>query len=167
MFMGGVSAMEPRSFSQPGLSPLTVTESIALECIRQIIAEGRRVTNAEICAAIGSDNIDGGTGPGVLKRLERKGYITRAIHQRGMQVCDTFTGKCSAPPANTAPHWRLIYDRSRDSTPSLPRHKVSSTVPTLMAYLDKMMREENITLETAQLTLMARGMQQREEERAA
>lgn len=156
-----------QEFSQPGLPSLTVVERIALECIRQIIKEGRQARRDEICAAIGSDNYEGGTVAGVLKRLEKKGYITRSIHQRGMQICDAMTGKCSAPPRDTTPHWRLIYDRSRDSTPTLPRHKLVQTVPTIMAYLDKMMREDNLTLETAQITLMARGMQHREEERRA
>lgn len=159
------AAVRRKEFTQPGLPELTVIERIAMECIRQIIAEGRQARREEICAAIGSQNYEGGTVAGILKRLEKKGYITRSFHQRGMQLCDTMTGKCSAPPNNTAPHWRLIVNRSRDSTPTTPRHTINNTMPTLMAYIDRMMREENMTLQTAQITLMARGMQHREEER--
>jgi len=88
-------------------APLTTIEGIALECIRQIASEGRRATRDEICAAIGSDNYEGGTVPGVLNRLEAKGYITRDIYQRGMRLCIVSTGQCTAPPRDTSPHWRL------------------------------------------------------------
>lgn len=98
------TAFEVRRNANQGL---TTIESIALECIKQIVREGRRATNAELCAAIGSENYDGGTGPGVLARLEAKGFITRHRFQRGMQVCIAATGQCTAPPRDTSPHWRL------------------------------------------------------------
>jgi hypothetical protein len=88
-------------------APLSTIESIALECIRQIASEGRRATKAEICAAIGSDNYEGGTVSGVIGRLESKGYIQRETYQRGMKLCIVATGQCTAPPRDTSPHWRL------------------------------------------------------------
>jgi hypothetical protein len=91
-------------------APLTVTESIALECVRQIAREQRQATNAEICAAIGSENYEGGTAPGVLRRLEEKGYVSRTMYQRGFQVRIVATGEQTAPPRNTAPHWRTRSD---------------------------------------------------------
>lgn len=87
--------------------PLSVTERIALACVEQIASEGRRVSQDEINAAIGSQNTTGSTAAGILGRLEAKGYIERHIYQRGVQVCIVSTGQCTAPPANTAPHWRL------------------------------------------------------------
>jgi hypothetical protein len=54
---------------------LTATERIALECLRQIASEGRIADQYEICAGIGSDNMNGGTAAGVVNRLVSKGYI--------------------------------------------------------------------------------------------
>lgn len=104
-------ASAAQSPSEQNRPPLTPTESIALECLKQIASEGRRVTNAEICAAIGSDNHEGGTGPAVISRLEQKGYITRNQFQRGCQVCIVDSGICTIPPQNTAPHWRKRTER--------------------------------------------------------
>ena len=88
----------------PSLSPV---ESTALEFIRQRAQQGLPVTRADIAIAIGSQNLWGGTAPGVLNRLEAKGYITRTFYQRGLQVCDVDSGLCTAPPASRATHWRL------------------------------------------------------------
>lgn len=169
MFMeGGVMAsVQSRSF-RIGQSPLTATESIALECLKQIASEGREATQDEIRAGIGSENQCGSTATGVINRLVAKGYVERVgphPYQKAMWLRIVSSGEQTAEPKNKTPHWRHIYDRSRDSTPTLPRHKIVQTIPTMMAYLDKMMREENLTLETAQLTLMAMGMQHREEQR--
>lgn len=87
--------------------PLSVVESIAFETLKQIASEGRRATKAELCAAIGSDNYEGGTAPGVVNRLEQKGYVSTQRFQRGFQVCIVATGQCTALPNDTTPHWRL------------------------------------------------------------
>jgi hypothetical protein len=112
--MIGTSAVEsaqvPGSVRSRGFTlsecPLTAIESIALECLKQIASEGRQATQPEICAAIGVTNIQSGTVPAVLSRLEQKGYITREYYQRGMMICIRATGQCTIPPANRAPHWR-------------------------------------------------------------
>lgn len=57
------------------------------------------------------------TVPGIMGRLEAKGYITRNIYQRGRQVCIVDRGICTLAPANTAPHWRL---RPRTESPPTP-----------------------------------------------
>jgi hypothetical protein len=49
------------------------------------------------------------TVPGIMKRLEEKGYITRTIYQKGRVVC--VNGVCTAAPKNLAPHWRVRTDR--------------------------------------------------------
>lgn len=85
---------------------LTAVERSALERCSQAAETGEQITRAAICQAIGSDNHEGGTGPGVLNRLENKGHIKRTFYQRGVQVCIVASGKCTAPPRNTAPHWR-------------------------------------------------------------
>lgn len=149
---------------QPGLPPLTPVEQQIFEMCYAAAEEGRELDSTEAMATrIGANSFS--TVPGILKRLERKGWISRSVFQKGRQVCITATGRCTIAPRDTTPHWRRIVDRSKDSTPTLPRHTVARTVPTLMTYLDKMMREENLTLEAAQITLMARGMQHRESER--
>lgn len=62
----------------------------------------------ELTTAIGVNGA--ATVPGIMKRLEGKGYITRKIFQRGRQVCITATGQCTVPPSNQSPHWRLRTD---------------------------------------------------------
>lgn len=97
-----------RRFSRDqGDSPvLSAVEKTALEFCQRRAAEGKPVTRADIAMAIGSQNLWGGTAPGVLNRLEAKGYITRTYYQRGVQVCIAETGQCTAPPASRATHWR-------------------------------------------------------------
>lgn len=50
----------------------------------------------------------------IVQRLEEKGLIEVQRFQRTRQVCIVATGKCTARPINTAPHWR---DRPKE-TPS-------------------------------------------------
>lgn len=148
-----------------GLPDLTPVERRVYEICVAAADSGRPLDSTEdMGAAIGATSFS--TVPGILKRLERKGWIRRSVFQKGRQVCITASGRCTTAPHDQTPHWRIVYNRSRDSTPTLPRHSVAQTVPTLMAYLDKMMREENLTLEDAQMALMARGMQHRETERS-
>lgn len=86
---------------------LTTVERIALEHCLERAQNGEPATHVSISAAIGSQNTAGSTAAGVLGRLEAKGYIERHIYQRGVQVCIVGTGQCTAPPTNTAPHWRF------------------------------------------------------------
>lgn len=86
--------------------PLTPVEQTALEWCRRAAENGEPITRADICRAVGSNNHEGGTGPGILNRLEAKGYIKRTFYQRGVQVCIVDSGLCTAPPRNQSPHWR-------------------------------------------------------------
>lgn len=109
-------ALEVAADSRKPLSPV---EQTALRFCEQRARENKPVTRAEIAIAIGSQNLWGGTAPGVLNRLEEKGYITRTFYQRGVQVCIAETGECTAPPACRATHWR---NRDQDvQTPPLHR----------------------------------------------
>ena len=57
------------------------------------------------------------TPPHTIRRLEEKGLIEVARFQRSRQVCIVATGKCTAMPLSSAPHWR---DRPKDvPTPSI------------------------------------------------
>jgi hypothetical protein len=91
-------------------APLTVIERIALECLKQIAAEGRQATQPELCAATGV-GYQTGALPAILKRLEDKGHIKRQVFQRGMIVCIPALNVCTAPPKDTSPHWRLRTER--------------------------------------------------------
>jgi hypothetical protein len=85
---------------------LTQIERDVLAICRRAAVEQRELEPTEvIMARLGLSGY--GTVPGVLKRLEAKGLISRSIYQRGRQVCIVETGQCTAPPSNTAPHWRL------------------------------------------------------------
>lgn len=53
---------------------------------------------------IGSGNDS--EAPRLLGRLEVKGYIEREVFQRSRRVGIKATGKWTALPLNTAPHWR-------------------------------------------------------------
>jgi hypothetical protein len=100
------SLVDIRRSASSDSPPLSAVEKTAYEFCKKRAAEGRQVTRADIAVAIGSQNLWGGTAPGVLNRLEAKGYITRTFYQRGVQVCIPETGECTAPPACRAPHWR-------------------------------------------------------------
>lgn len=80
------------------------------------------------------------TVPGILKRLEAKGLISRNIFQRGRQVCITATGQCTAPPNDTSPHWRLR-DRSNDPpVPAIQQTRQRSV--SAFARIEQLAREE-------------------------
>jgi hypothetical protein len=88
---------------------LTAIEQRVYDICKAAAAEGRALeTSDEIMARIGATGV--ATVPGILKRLESKGYIERTIYQRGRVVCIPETGQCTLPPANLAPHWRLRTD---------------------------------------------------------
>ena len=92
---------------------LTATESIALECLRQIASEGRVANQYEICAAIGTENTNGGTVAGVVNRLVSKGYVERigGPLQKAMWLRIVSTGQVTAEPRDKTPHWRFRTDR--------------------------------------------------------
>lgn len=103
------SGAKSRSFT---LLPVALTpiEQAVLSICRQAAAEGRPLESIEeISARIGVQGIS--TVPGIMKRLEAKGCITRNIYQRGRQVCIPETGQCTAAPSCTAPHWRFRTER--------------------------------------------------------
>lgn len=92
---------------------LSATESIALECLKQIASEGRVADQYEICAAIGSGNTNGGTVAGVVNRLVDKGFVERigGPLQKGMWLKIVATGQITAEPRNKITHWRFRTDR--------------------------------------------------------
>lgn len=85
-----------------GLTPI---ERRVLEICEQAAEEGRELDSIEtMTEAIGATGVS--TVPGIMKRLEGKGFISRTVYQKGRRVCISATGKCTLPPNNTAPHWR-------------------------------------------------------------
>jgi hypothetical protein len=69
----------------------------------------------------------GGTIPGIMKRLEGKGVIARTVFQRGRQVCILETGKSTAPPNDTSPHWRLRTEAVQSPAIHIVRQKSQPT----------------------------------------
>jgi DNA-binding transcriptional MocR family regulator len=59
------------------------------------------------------------TVPTILRRLEARGLIRRQIFQRTRQVTIVSTGRSTAMPTNTAPHWRQRPPGVRVPTPAL------------------------------------------------
>lgn len=146
---------------QPGLSPV---ERTALEFIRSKAEAGEPVTRADIAIAIGSQNLWGGTAPGVLNRLEAKGYITRTFYQRGLQVCDVTTGKCTAPPASRAVHWRNREER----VATMPGHELRKRSMPAGLLIEHEARKAGKSLQDFQMELILNGLElwleKREEE---
>ena len=90
--------------------PLSPVERTILERCEQAAESGEPAPSIdELSQAIGATGV--ATVPGVMKRLEAKGYITRQIFQRGRIVCITETGQCTLPPNDQTPHWRMRTDR--------------------------------------------------------
>lgn len=123
-------------------SPLSPVERTALEWCKLAADNGQQVTRANICQAIGSDNHEGGTGPGVLNRLESKGYIKRTFYQRGVQVCVLSTGQCTAPPRNTAPHWR-----QRDPVPTPTIQAVRQKSQTAAGMIEMIVKQTGMAMQ--------------------
>jgi hypothetical protein len=116
---------------------------------------GEPVTRADICVAVGSSNHEGGTGPGILNRLESKGYIERKVFQRGVQVCIVATGQCTAPPPCTVPHWRTITERP----PSPAIHQVAERDMTLARWIETEARATGRNMADFLVELVRRGAQ--------
>lgn len=89
---------------------LTERETMLLGIVRECTEAALPVPSIDdISERLGVAN--GGTVPELFRRLHDMGVIINKPFQRGRQVCLVETGKWSAAPMSTAPHWR---DRPRD-----------------------------------------------------
>lgn len=103
------NGVRSRSFTLSN-PPLTTVERIVFERCQEAAAKGQPAPSIEdLSQDIGATGV--ATVPGIMKRLEAKGYITRQIFQRGRIVCISQTGQCTLPPNDQTPHWRLRTDR--------------------------------------------------------
>ena len=134
---------------------LSPVERTALDYIRKQAREGKQVTRADIAVAIGSQNLWGGTAPGVLNRLEEKGYITRTFYQRGLQVCDVESGLCTAAPASRATHWRL----RQECVPTPPLHIVRQRAPTRAGIIENEARRHSMSMQDFLMDLIDNGLE--------
>ena len=84
---------------------LNEREAILMGIIRDVTDAGLPVPTIDVIA----EKLDvglGGTVPEMFRRLHDMGLIINEPFQRGRRVCLVETGKWSALPLNTAPHWR-------------------------------------------------------------
>jgi hypothetical protein len=89
---------------------LTAVEQAVFDICLRAAREGRELDSIEdMRTELGA--LSYSTIPGIMKRLEAKGYITRQIFQRGRIVCIASTGQCTMPPHDQTPHWRVRTDR--------------------------------------------------------
>jgi hypothetical protein len=102
-----------------------------------------------------------GTGAirNIMVRLEAKGFIKNRCFQRGRQVYVASLDKWTKEPANTTPHWKHVYEQSKNNTPTLPRKRIEEA-STVMAAVTRLMREKNISMPEAQIMLMSFGVAQ-------
>jgi hypothetical protein len=104
--------VKPRSIGRMALAnpPLTPIEQRVFDCYQRAARLGAPAPSTEeMTEMIGA--LSDSTIPGITRRIEEKGYITRQIFQRGRVICIAETGHCTAPPNDTSPHWRLRADR--------------------------------------------------------
>lgn len=89
---------------------LTRNERIVYEAlVRAADATEPAPKNDELMGMLGCSSDS--TPPHTVRKLEEKGLIEVERFQRTRQVCIVATGKCTAMPMSTAPHWR---DRPRE-----------------------------------------------------
>jgi hypothetical protein len=138
-----------------GATALSPVEQTALDFIRARAAAGETVTRADIAIAIGSQNLWGGTAPGVLNRLEAKGYITRTFYQRGLQVCDVKTGKCTAPPQSRATHWR----HREEKVATMAGDEIKRRNHPVGVLIEMEARREGKSLQDFQMQLLINGLE--------
>ena len=138
-----------------GQPALSAVEQTALDFIRSKAAAGEPVTRADIAIAIGSQNLWGGTAPGVLNRLEAKGYITRTFYQRGLQVCCAKTGQCTAPPQSRATHWR----NREEKVATMPGHEIKRRSLPVGLVIEMEARKAGYSLQDFQMMLILNGLE--------
>jgi len=96
-----------RECSRPDLTPI---ERLVLAECRAAAEAGLPAPSSErLREMIGASSFS--TAPGILRRLEEKGYISRTIYQRGRVICIPETGECTLPPNDLTPHWRTCPHR--------------------------------------------------------
>ncbi len=125
-------------------APLSAAEKSALEVCRAKAEAGDRITQYDICEAVGSENWNGGTMAGILNRLQDKGYIERIFYQRGLQICIPGTGYCTAPPPNQTIHWRKRPATAMAPTPTI--QAVAQRSHTLLSRMEARAKARGITL---------------------
>lgn len=131
-------ARSPVDVMREVASPLTPIERTVLQhCERAAVAGEPAPSIEQLTQAIGATGVS--TVPGIMKRLEAKGHITRQIYQRGRTVCIVSTGDCTAPPNDLTPHWRVRTDRIPAPAIQLVREKV----PSVAAQIEREAREAN------------------------
>lgn len=109
--MASAAPKTPFDVRRAAREALTPIELRVLDICDRAAREGRELDSIEdMRMALGA--LSYSTVPGIMKRLEAKGYISRTVYQRGRQVCITATGKCTAAPNNLAPHWRFRTDNA-------------------------------------------------------
>jgi DNA-binding MarR family transcriptional regulator len=127
-----MGALLSRSFTiqQPELS---VTESIALECLKQIASEGREATQDEVRSSVGGEGA--GTATGIINRLVAKGYVEHVTGnplQRAIWVRIVATGQATAEPKCKIVHWR--YRKEKVPAPAI--HQIRERSKSLASMIE-------------------------------
>lgn len=136
-------------------APLTEIERSVLEFVERAALQERELeSNEAIADALGFSGT--GTIRGIMLRLERKGYVRIESYQRGRKVYATRVERWTRPPMCVVPHWRTVFDQSRE-TPSLPLARLLS-FPTVVAEINRLQRERNLSFADAQIVLMSYGV---------
>lgn len=142
--------------SPPARVPLPGTlypsHILAFRYIEAAANEGRYVTAADLDAAIGSENVAGSTQAQACRALERAGLIATAKFQRGRQFTVLATGRKTAAPRNTTPHWRTVKPPRR--LPSLAPEAIRRSEPDLARQMLRAAREEGMSMPELLLELV-------------
>jgi SOS-response transcriptional repressor LexA len=140
--------------------PLTFIERRVYEICVAAANENRPLDSIEdMTDEIGASSVS--TIPGIMRRLERKGWIVRLCYQRGRQVRIVESGRCTLGPKDKTPHWRTDPSRPKP-VPAVPPHLLRDRAPSVLPYIHKLMSERNITFTAASIELLLRGIEQME-----
>ena len=162
MLMERTEGVKIRSFTLLGLSD---TERVCLECLKQIASEGRIANQYEICAAIGTENTNGGTVAGVVNRLVSKGHVERigGPLQKSMWLRIVATGQTTAEPRDKTPHWRY----RKEAVPSPAIHHIRQRSKTIAQRIEEKARKLGKPVSEYLMDLVYVGLLSVEEEEMA
>jgi SOS-response transcriptional repressor LexA len=153
----GVAGSSADGACEPDQLPaLTEIERKVLDFIERAALQERQIEpKDEIAHQLGFSGT--GTIRGIELRLERKGYIKIKCYQRGRQIYAVRLDKWTKPPMCIVPHWTTILDKSARETPTLSITKMME-FPTIVAEVNRLQRERNLTFQDAQIVLMSYGV---------
>lgn len=145
------------------LTPLSAIDRNVLALLQASAEAGEACpSNEAIAEAVGFNSV--AAPPGVLSRLERRGFIRVGRFQRSRIVTIVATGQSTRPPHNTRAHWRHDEDRPAVPTPSVS--SMRERHPDMFTMIQTAAMERGCTISDYLCDLVYAGWRARSGERA-